>query len=57
MDFGILNLSKNEIFLRFNWLKYHNPKVDWKASKIEFSQCPVGVAQSGTPAQSTRLIP
>ncbi|PFH46400.1 hypothetical protein AMATHDRAFT_104902, partial [Amanita thiersii Skay4041] len=39
MDFGISNLSKHEIFLGFDWLKfkkYHNPKVDWKESKIEF---------------------
>ncbi|PFH46110.1 hypothetical protein AMATHDRAFT_156234, partial [Amanita thiersii Skay4041] len=40
MDFGVSNLSKNKIFLGFDWLKYHNPKVDWKEAKIEFSRCP-----------------
>ncbi|PFH52887.1 hypothetical protein AMATHDRAFT_100132, partial [Amanita thiersii Skay4041] len=34
MDFGVSKLSKHEIFLGFDWLRHHNPKIDWKAAEL-----------------------
>ncbi|PFH46443.1 hypothetical protein AMATHDRAFT_154988 [Amanita thiersii Skay4041] len=51
MDFSIANISKNEIFLGHDWLKYHNPKIDWKQSTLEFSRCP-GACHRGSMVNS-----
>ncbi|PFH45208.1 hypothetical protein AMATHDRAFT_161954, partial [Amanita thiersii Skay4041] len=40
MDFSITNISKNDIFLGHDWLKYHNPKINWNKAMLEFSRCP-----------------
>jgi len=40
IDFGITNLSQCNIFLGHNWLKRHNPNINWCKGIVEFSQCP-----------------
>ena len=30
------NLSTHSIFLRYDWLKKHNPQIDWKAKTLQF---------------------
>ena len=34
----VTNLGTYPIFLGYNWLKLHNPSINWKTSQIEF-QC------------------
>ena len=36
IDLTITDLSPNTIFLRHDWLKMHNPAIDWKTGCIEF---------------------
>ena len=31
------NLSTHLIFLRYDWLKKHNPQIDWKAKTLQFT--------------------
>ena len=31
------NLSTHPIFLRYDWLKKHNPQIDWKAKTLQFT--------------------
>jgi hypothetical protein len=40
IDLGITNLGHGEIFLGHNWLKKHNPQINWNNSLIEFNRCP-----------------
>jgi Retroviral aspartyl protease. len=40
IDFGVTNLGKGEIFLGYDWLKLHNPNIDWQQGSVEFSRCP-----------------
>src|SRR5277367_3100357 len=40
IDFGVTNLGQGEIFLGHDWLKLHNPSIDWRESLIEFDRCP-----------------
>src|SRR5277367_4208756 len=40
IDFGVTNLGRGEIFLGHDWLKLHNPSIDWHESLIEFDRCP-----------------
>ena len=40
MEFGVSNLGMSNIFLGHDWLKHHNPKIDWKGKIIQFNCCP-----------------
>jgi hypothetical protein len=40
MDFGVSNLGSSDIFLGHDWLRHHNPEIDWKEKIIKFSRCP-----------------
>ena len=40
MDFGVTNLGKGEIFLGHDWLKLHNPSIDWREGTVDFDRCP-----------------
>ena len=33
---AVTNLGTHPIFLGYDWLKLHNPNIDWKTSKIKF---------------------
>ena len=37
IDFGVTNLGKGEIFLGHDWLKRHNPSIDWTTGKVTFN--------------------
>ena len=40
MDLGVSNLGKSDIFLGHDWLRHHNPNIDWKRKIIQFNRCP-----------------
>ena len=40
MDFGVSDLRKVNVFLGHDWLKIHNPHIDWEKNSIEFDRCP-----------------
>ena len=37
LTLAVTKLSTHSIFLGFDWLKEHNPIIDWKQQKIEFT--------------------
>ena len=47
MDLGVSNLGKSDIFLGHDWLRYHNPDIDWKKRIIQFNRCPGSCHQEG----------
>ena len=40
MEFGVSNLGTSNIFLGHDWLKHHNPEINWKEKIIQFNRCP-----------------
>ena len=40
INFGVSNLGKTNVFLGYDWLKTHNPEIDWINNKIHFTRCP-----------------
>src|SRR5215469_6394837 len=40
IELAVTNLGKTDVFLGLDWLRYHNPSVDWKESTITFDRCP-----------------
>ena len=40
MEFGVSNLGTSDVFLGHDWLKHHNPEIDWKEKMIQFNCCP-----------------
>ena len=39
LDFGVTNLGRGQVFLSFDWLKLHNPQIDWREGLVEFDRC------------------
>jgi len=37
---AITNIGQNEILLGTDWLRAHNPSIDWGAKTIKFDRCP-----------------
>lgn len=40
IELAVTNLGNIDIFLGLDWLRFHNPSVDWTESTIIFDQCP-----------------
>jgi len=38
---AISRLGKQSLILGYNWLKNHNPKVDWEKGEVEMTYCPL----------------
>ncbi len=39
IDLAIMNLGKQDVYLGHDWLKCHNPSVNWKTQSILFRRC------------------
>jgi len=39
MLLAISGLGKQSLILGYDWLKDHNPKIDWKKEKVEMTHC------------------
>ncbi|KAG5649067.1 hypothetical protein H0H81_006580, partial [Sphagnurus paluster] len=44
---SVTDLGKNDIFLGFDWIQFHNPQIDWQTERIEFDRCPESCQMSG----------
>jgi hypothetical protein len=40
IKFLVTSLGKARIFIGMDWLLKHNPEINWRSQKIEFSRCP-----------------
>jgi len=41
MLLAVSGLGKQSLILDYNWLKDHNPKVDWEKGEVEMTYCPL----------------
>ena len=41
MLLAVSGLGKQSLILGYNWLKDHNPKVDWEKGEVEITHCPL----------------
>ncbi len=39
IDLAVTNLGKKDIYLGHDWLKHHNPSINWKTSNVIFGHC------------------
>lgn len=40
IELAVTNLGKTDIFLGLDWLRYHNPNINWTDSTLMFDRCP-----------------
>ena len=40
IQFAVSDLGEADVFIGYEWLKKHNPDVDWRASSLFFTWCP-----------------
>ena len=41
MLLAISGLRKQNLILGYDWLKNHNPKIDWEKGEVEMTRCPL----------------
>jgi len=41
MLLAISGLGKQNLILGYDWLKDHNPKIDWEKGEVEMTHCPL----------------
>jgi len=41
MFLAVSGLGKQSLILGYNWLKDHNPKIDWEKGEVEMTHCPL----------------
>jgi len=41
MLLAISRLGKQNLILGYNWLKDHNPKIDWEKEEVKMTHCPL----------------
>jgi len=39
MLLAVSGLGKQSLILGYNWLKDHNPKIDWKKKEVKMTHC------------------
>ena len=55
MTFGVVNLGKATLILGHNWLKKHNPEVDWETGKIKMTRCPPACRHARRQRQEVKI--
>jgi len=41
MLLAVSGLGKQSLILGYDWLKDHNPKIDWEKGEVEMTHCPL----------------
>jgi len=41
MLLAVSRLGKQNLILGYDWLKDHNPKIDWEKGEVEMTRCPL----------------
>jgi len=41
MLLAVSKLGKHSLILGYNWLKDHNPRIDWEKREVEMTYCPL----------------
>jgi hypothetical protein len=44
IDFAVTDLGTEPNFLGHDWVKEHNPNIDWQTRTLEFDRCPASCA-------------
>ena len=39
--FAVTNTGNSDVIIGFDWLRHHNPSVNWTKGKIIFDRCPL----------------
>lgn len=40
IELSVTNLGRSDLFIGHDWLKLHNPSIDWQEGTIKFTRCP-----------------
>src|SRR5713101_2422817 len=40
LEFAVMQLNSTNIFLGLDWLRHHNPLVNWNTGQLRFESCP-----------------
>jgi len=52
--FMVTDIGTDDVVIGIDWLRYHNPEIDWNAGKVQLTRCPV-VCEEKTKRKKKRL--
>ena len=55
---SVANTGEDDLILGIDWLKHHNPEIDWNQNQVRFTRCPPGcqnTPQSGVRTERRRV--
>src|SRR5687768_3711648 len=55
-EFYITDIGDNDVILGMDWLKKHNPEIDWAEQTIDLSRCPHDCEVTETPVEGVESI-
>lgn len=38
---AIANIGRDDLIIGIDWLRHHNPSIDWQLGTVDFLRCPV----------------
>jgi hypothetical protein len=41
INLAITKLGSHQLFLGYDWIKNHNPSINWQTGSIDFDRCPL----------------
>ena len=44
---SVAEIGPYDLIIGVNWLRHHNPEIDWTVGRVEMSRCPPGCADTG----------
>jgi hypothetical protein len=47
MQLAVTRLGKQSMILGYNWLRNHNPEINWQTKDVKMSRCPVHCSTCG----------
>ena len=54
---SVAEIGEYDLIIGVNWLRHHNPDIDWKEGSLELSRCPTKCTSSGTRVFEPRADP
>jgi hypothetical protein len=51
---AITDTGKSNMIIGYNWLRKHNPEINWEKGELKFSRCPLPANALGCRRNGTR---
>ena len=55
IQLAVTNLGSTDLFIGYEWLRFHNPNIDWERGNLVLNRCPEACGYRHPTPQSQQL--